>query len=87
MITVWIPPLMRDLTHGQTSVSVPGETVREVVTELEQRYPGIGQRLCQDGRIRPGLAVVVDGIVSTAGMRQPLTDASELHFMPAISGG
>lgn len=87
MATVWIPPLLQDLTHGDTRLSVPGSTVREVVTELEQRYPGIAQRLCEDGRIRPGISVVVDSFVSTVGLRHRLTESSEIHFVPALSGG
>ena len=31
MATVWIPPLMRDLTGGQERVSAPGEKVRDLV--------------------------------------------------------
>ncbi len=87
MAVVIIPPLLRDLTGGQTSVSVPGDSVREVITELELRFPGIAERLCEDGRIRPGMAVAVDSIVSTVGMRHHLSEKSEVHFLPALSGG
>lgn len=87
MATVFIPPLLRDLTRGQAKISVPGDTVRAVVDALEARFPGIGARLCAEGRLRPGLSVVVDGVVSRAGLRQPVTDASEVHFLPALSGG
>jgi molybdopterin converting factor small subunit len=30
---------------------------------------------------------VVDGKVSQQGLRQPLTETSEVHFVPAIRGG
>lgn len=87
MATVWIPSLAQDLTGGQGCVSVPGATVREVIAALEERYPGIALRLCEEGRIRPGIAVIVDGEVSPQKMRHPLTDKSEVHFLPALSGG
>ena len=87
MATVFIPALIRDLTGGQTRVIVPGNSVREVITQLETRFPGIAGRLCEDGCIRPGMAVVVDSEVSTVGLRHRLSDASEIHFLPAISGG
>jgi molybdopterin synthase sulfur carrier subunit len=87
MATVFIPPLIRDLTGGQMQVVVPGNSVREVITQLESCFPGITGRLCEDGRIRPGMAVVVDSEVSTVGLRHRLSDASEVHFLPAISGG
>lgn len=87
MAIVFIPPLLRDLTGGQTRVSVPGNSVRDIVAELETRFPGIAERLCEDGRMRPGIAVVVDSEVSTASLHHCLSEASEVHFLPAISGG
>lgn len=87
MATVFIPPLIRDLTGGQTKLSIPGESVQEVIAELETRFPGISGRLCEDGRIRPGMSVFVDSQISTVGLRQRLSGDSEVHFLPAISGG
>ena len=87
MATVFIPPLLRDFTGGEAKVIVPGDTVREVIAELDMRFPGIGARLVEDGRIRPGMSVCVDSVVSTVGLRHRLTEDSEVHFLPAISGG
>jgi len=85
--TVIIPPLLRDMTGGQSRLSVPGDTVRTVIAELDTRYPGIGARLCEEGRIRPGMSVVVDSVVSKQGLRHRLIETSEVHFLPAINGG
>jgi molybdopterin synthase sulfur carrier subunit len=87
MARIWIPPLLRDLTGGQAEVDAPGATLRDVLDALEQAHPGLRDRLCADGRIRPSLAVVVDGAPSRQGLRQALTDASEVHFVPAVVGG
>ena len=87
MATVFIPPLIRDVTNGQSKVAVSGDSVREVIAVLETRFPGITARLCEDGLIRPGMAVVVDNEVSTVGLRHRLSETSEVHFLPAISGG
>lgn len=87
MPEVWIPSLLRRLTDGQEQVQVPGETVREVIENLEARFPGIRERVCEDGRIRPGLAVAIDGVVGNDGMRQRVEAKSEVHFVTAISGG
>jgi molybdopterin synthase sulfur carrier subunit len=87
MPTVWIPPLLRDLTCGEDSLTVPGETVRQVIENLDARYPGIRERLCEKGALRPSIAVVVDGVTSHLRLRHRLTETSEVHFIPAISGG
>jgi molybdopterin converting factor small subunit len=66
---------------------VRGDTVSDLIVEMDKNYPGIALRLCQDGSIRPGIAVVVDSVVSTRGLRHSVSESSEVHFLPAISGG
>jgi hypothetical protein len=78
---------MRDLTDGQERVGVLGRTVGEALANLEALHPGVCERLCQDGDVRPFLAVVVDGEVSSMRMYQPLLDLSEVHFLPLLEGG
>lgn len=87
MPVVWIPALLRDLTGGTDQVTVPGATVRQVIEQLEKRFPGMQERLCDGDRLRPSIVVVVDGAVSRQRMRQALADTSEVHFLPTIGGG
>ena len=87
MPVVWIPASLRALTHQQETVRVGGATVRAVIDELEARFPGIKERLCDGTKLRPGLAVVVDTQVSRVGLAQAVDDNSEVHFLPAIGGG
>jgi molybdopterin synthase sulfur carrier subunit len=85
---VWIPALLRELTQGEEKVTVPGESLRQVIENLEQRYPGIQARLCApDGQLRSNLAVVVDGDISQQRLRHKLAEDSQVRFVPAISGG
>ena len=87
MPVVGIPSLLRDLTNGQRSLSVEGETVRKVIDNLDELYPGIKERLCDDDRLRPSISIVVDGHTSTLKLRHRLTESSEVHFVISISGG
>jgi molybdopterin synthase sulfur carrier subunit len=87
MPTVWIPALLRHLTHDQESIEVPGETLRALIDALEARYPGIKARLLQGDDLRPGLAVVVDTQVVRGGLTEAVSENSEVHFIPAIGGG
>ncbi|MCL4507005.1 MAG: MoaD/ThiS family protein [Chloroflexi bacterium] len=87
MASVWIPSLLRDLTGGISELDVPGQTIREVIDSLDERFPGMRDRLCDQERIRPNIAVVVDGLRSQHGMRERVNADSEVHFVPAISGG
>lgn len=88
MPTVWIPSQLREYTKGEDKVQVAGETLRQVIENLETQYPGIRARLCdEEGRLRSNLAVAVDGVISQQGMRHKLHETSQIHFLPAISGG
>jgi molybdopterin converting factor small subunit len=87
MTTVWIPSLMRDLTAGQETLDAPGKTVGQVVEALDVAYPGLKDRLCEGKRIRPTLAVHVDGRVAQLGLLEPVGEHSEVQFLPAVSGG
>jgi molybdopterin converting factor small subunit len=87
MPIVWIPALLRDLSGGTAQVHLPGASVREVIKELEQRYPGMKARLVEHDRLRPNITLVVDGVTSQKRLRERVAPGSEIHFVPAISGG
>ena len=87
MATVWIPPLLRGLVNGQEHVVADGEKVRDLIDALDARFPGLKAGLIEDGELRRGVVVTVDGVVSRLGLRQPVHADSEVHFLPAIGGG
>ncbi|HEV8067721.1 MAG TPA: MoaD/ThiS family protein [Planctomycetaceae bacterium] len=87
MPRVFIPPLLRPRAGGAESLDVPGGSVREIIAALDAQFPGLGQVLCEGDSLRAGLAVVVDGDVSPQGLLQKIAPESEIHFLPAISGG
>jgi molybdopterin synthase sulfur carrier subunit len=87
MARVWIPSLLRDLTGGQDQVDVAATKVREIVAELERRFPGVQARLCAGDSLRPGIAVIVDSQATQLGLMQSVGPNSEVHFLPALSGG
>jgi len=87
MANVWIPSLLRDLTGGRDQVQVPGRTVREVIDRLDASFPGIRQKLCDENGLRPGIAVAVDAQIARLGLHQAVAENSEVHFLPAVSGG
>lgn len=84
---IWIPALHRDITNGVDRVKVEGTSVREVIDALDAQFPGIRARLCDEEGIRPSIAVAIDGVVANRGLRQKLETPSEIHFVPAMSGG
>ena len=87
MPVVGIPSLLRDLTRGQRLLSVEGDTVWQVIENLDGLYPGIKGRLCEGDRLRPSISIVIDGHTSSLKLRHRLQESSEVHFVISISGG
>ena len=78
---------MRSLSGNRENLDIPGATIREVLDNLEAECPGIRARLFDGDRVRPGIAIAVDGIIKTKKLGSEVAPDSEIHFVPAISGG
>lgn len=87
MAQVFLPYDLRKFTGGKGQVEIPGATLGELVGNLEATYPGITEHILEDGRLKPGLAAVVGHVATRQGLLQPLEPDTEVHFVPAISGG
>ena len=61
--------------------------MREVIENMESRYPGVKDRLCNGEQLHPSISVVVDGHTGMLKLRQRLHESSEVHFVIAMSGG
>ena len=87
MPEVWISPALQRITGGREQVRVDGATIRQVVNNLEKEFPGMKEELCEEDDISPALAVVIDGETANLGMLERVKEDSEIHFIPAMSGG
>ncbi len=87
MARVYIPAQWRDLTGGVAEADVEGDSLGRVIAQLDQRFPGISARLTTGGAIAAGLAVSIDGAMSSRGLLAGVQPHSEIHILPAIGGG
>lgn len=87
MAVVFLSAMLQPLTGGMSQVRVAGRTVRTLINNLEERFPGIKERLLQDGDLRPEIAVAIDGEMGLGGLAELVQEDSEVHFIPPISGG
>jgi molybdopterin synthase sulfur carrier subunit len=87
MATVVIPSLLRKYTGGVEREEIEGKNLREIIRNLDARFPGLGAQLLEDGELRPSIAVSVDGEIATGGILERVSETSEVHFLPAIGGG
>lgn len=89
MATVFIPTPLRKLTNGQSKVAVAGNSVREVLANLEAAYPGFEERVFEDGEVKRFINLFVDGqeIRTLNGLDTPVGESSEVSIIPAMAGG
>ena len=87
MATIFIPTMLQKMTGGDKKVDMDARNVRQVIDRLDELYPGIKNRLVEDGEILPNLAIAIDGDVAIMGMLEKVQEDSEVHFVPAIGGG
>lgn len=87
MAIVFIPAMLQPLTAGVSQLHIAGRTLRTIINTLEERFPGMRERLLQDGDLRPDIAVAIDGELALDGLAELVKDDSEVHFIPPISGG
>jgi molybdopterin synthase sulfur carrier subunit len=89
-IQVLIPTPLRRYTNGEAKVDGSGGTVGDVLTELDGRYPGLKERVCDpDGEIRRFVNVFVNGenVRKLRGAATPVKSGDELGIIPAMAGG
>jgi molybdopterin synthase sulfur carrier subunit len=78
-----LAPLFSDLPRR---LEIDAATVRDAVEQLEQRWPGLRDRLCEPGpELRRHIHVYVDQ--ERAGLDTPLQQRSRIDVIAAISGG
>ncbi|MDZ7380014.1 MAG: MoaD/ThiS family protein [candidate division KSB1 bacterium] len=89
-VRVRIPTPLRRFTGGQEEVTASGVTVGMVVEDLEQRHPGIKERICDEsGKVRRFVNIYVNGddIRFLDSLETPVKDGDEISIVPAIAGG
>ena len=89
-VTVRIPTPLQRLTQGQGEVSCEGKTVMELLADLERRYPGVKERLCDgEGKLRRFVNIFVneEDIRFLQGDQTALKDGDDVSIIPAIAGG
>jgi [CysO sulfur-carrier protein]-thiocarboxylate-dependent cysteine synthase len=90
VITVRIPPTLRTDVNGAREVEVSGETLREVLEALSERYPALGRQVLEDGDgIAPFVNVYVnrEDVRTLEGLDTPVNAGSTVILLPAMAGG
>ena len=89
-VTVRIPTPLRSITKGSAEVPAKGETVDDVMQDLERQFPGLRERLVDEkGELRRFINIYVneEDVRFLQGRTTMLKDGDTLAIVPAIAGG
>jgi sulfur-carrier protein len=88
-VKVRIPTPLQRLTQGQEEVEgVPG-TIISLVNELDKKFPGIAERISENGKIRRFVNIYLndEDIRFLNAEETAVKDGDEVSIVPAIAGG
>ena len=89
-IKVRIPTPLMKLTDNQSEVSAEGETISDIINNLESQFNGIRDRICEEsGSPRRFINIYIneEDIRFLEGEMTSVKDGDEISIIPAIAGG
>jgi molybdopterin synthase sulfur carrier subunit len=89
MTNVRIPPTLREQVSGEREVAAEGDTVRELLDDLMERFPALRPQLVEDGDLAPFVNVYVEGedVRTLDGIDTEVRAGSTVILLPAMAGG
>lgn len=89
-VEVRVPTILRKHTGGEKKVEADGGTIRDVVEDLERRYPGLGaQLLAENGTLHRFVNVYLndEDVRFLGGLDAQVADRDVVAVLPAVAGG
>jgi len=89
MSVVRIPPQLRSEVGGAREVPAEGNTVRDLLDDLMDRFPALRPQLVEDDEIAPFVNVYVEGedVRTLDGLDTSVDHGSTVILLPAMAGG
>ena len=88
-VIVRIPTPLQRLTQGKEEVEGATGTIMEVIIDLDKKFPGIAERITENGKVRRFVNIYVNDedirFLDTEGT--VIKDGDEVSIVPAIAGG
>ncbi len=89
-IEVRIPTILRSYTGGAKAVQGTGDTVAELLTDLDGRHPGLrGRLVTPEGDLHRFVNKYVhdEDVRFLGSLDTKLTDGDTVTILPAVAGG
>ncbi len=89
-VEVSVASSLRKLVRGTDTVQAQGETVEQVLDNLDRQFPGFkGHMINKWGNLRGSILVFLneEDIFSLQGLKTPLNDGDAIDIHVVLSGG
>ena len=89
-VQVKLPTILRTHTGGEPRVDAHGSTLRELLADLETRYPGItGNVVTEDGALHRFVNVYVndEDVRYLGSLETAVAEGDTVRILPAVAGG
>lgn len=89
-VRVKLPTILRKHAGGEAQVEAEGTTLREVLKDLESRYPGITRNvLTDDGGLHRFINIYVndEDVRYLGSLETAVRDGDTVSILPAVAGG
>jgi molybdopterin synthase sulfur carrier subunit len=89
-VSVRVPTILRTYTGGESEVKASGETLADVLDDLDASYSGIKGRILDDnGELRRFVNVYVgnDDVRFLDNLATPTPEGTQISVIPAVAGG
>jgi MoaD family protein len=89
-VDVRVPTILRSHTGGAKRVSGAGDTLAELLADLDTRHPGLRARLVtEDGALHRFVNVYVndEDVRFLGALEAKLSDGDTVTILPAVAGG
>jgi molybdopterin converting factor small subunit len=88
-IEVRIPTILRPYTGGEKAVEGAGDTIGELLADLDSRHPGLQDRIVDGEGLRRFVNVYLndEDVRVLDGIGTSVSDGDVLTVLPAVAGG
>ena len=89
-VTVKLPTILRKHASGEARVGADGATLRDVLADLEGRYPGITKNvLAEDGGLHRFINVYLndEDVRYLGSLETQMSEGDTVSILPAVAGG
>jgi len=89
-VKITIPTPLRPYTDNRDTIEVEGQTIRELLEDMTERYPQLKRHLfSEDGKLRSFINIYVndEDIRYLDGENTKVSEGDVVSIIPAIAGG